>query len=153
MEEIEMVDSKFVEPLAVQEAFEVALGMTFGKVQVWGSVYREWGMVVATQIHMNFPSNFVSNVDLQRVDYSYFATNSIVDNYLIVSMDQEAYPVLVAGKVSFVRLDIQVRQTHFIQLLVLAMKDNHRSHDFQYMHHTHWLHLVGYYYRMFIFTT
>ena len=58
---------------------------------------------------MNFPSNFVSNVDLQRVDYSYFATNSIVDNYLIVSMDQEAYPVLVAGKVSFVRLDIQVR--------------------------------------------
>ena len=76
-----MVDSKFVEPLAVQEAFEVALGMTFGKVQVWGSVYREWGMVVDAQIHMNFPSNFVSMAGLQRVDYSYFSTDSIADNY------------------------------------------------------------------------
>ena len=45
MEAIEVVDSKFEVHSAVQEAFEVALGTTFGKVQVWGRVYRAWDML------------------------------------------------------------------------------------------------------------
>ena len=78
---MEGVNSEFKVHLGAQEAFEVALGTTFGKVQVWGSVYRAWDMVVEAQVHMNFPSNFVAKADLQTVGYSYFATDSIVDNY------------------------------------------------------------------------
>jgi hypothetical protein len=55
---------------------------------------------------MNFPSNYVSKVDLQRVDYSYFSIDSIVDNYQIVSMDQEAYLMLMVAKVSFVLIEL-----------------------------------------------
>ena len=81
MEAVEVVDSEFVGDSVVQEASKVALDMAFGRVQVWGSVYMAWGMIVATQVHMNFPSNSIAKVDFKRVGYSYFATNSIVDNY------------------------------------------------------------------------
>ena len=53
---------------------------------------------------MNCPPNYVAKAYLQRVGYSYFATDSIVDNYYIVNMDPEAYLVPMAAKVSFVLL-------------------------------------------------
>ena len=81
MEVVEVVGSEFVGDSAVQEAFEAVLDMAFGRVQVWGSVYKAWGMIVVTQVHMNFPSNYVAKADLKRVGYSNFATDSIVDNY------------------------------------------------------------------------
>ena len=65
MEAVEVVDSEFVGDSAVQEASEATLDMEFGRVQVWGNVYKEWGMIAMTQVHMNFPSNYVSKADFK----------------------------------------------------------------------------------------
>ena len=81
MEAVEVVDSDFVGDSIVQEVSEASLDMAFGRVQVWGSVYKAWGMTVVTQVHMNFPFNSVAKDDFQMFGYSYFAIDSIVDNY------------------------------------------------------------------------
>ena len=50
---------------------------------------------------MDFLSSFVAKVDLQRVDYSYFATDPMKNNCSFANMGREAYLVLVVAMVSF----------------------------------------------------
>ena len=50
---------------------------------------------------MNFLSSFVTKAELQRVDYSYFATNPMKNNCSFANMGREAYLVLVVAMVSF----------------------------------------------------
>ena len=48
MEAVEVVDFEFVGDSIVQEASTAALDMEFGRVYVWGSVYKAWDMIAMT---------------------------------------------------------------------------------------------------------
>ena len=80
MEAAEVVDFELVVHLVVQEVLETAQGRAFDMVQAQGSVHKAWNMTAGAQAHMNSPSSFVAKADLQRADYSYFATDSTMDN-------------------------------------------------------------------------
>ena len=57
---------------------------------------------------MNSPSSFVDKADLQRADYSYFATEPMKNNCSFVNKGQEAYLVLIVAMVSFGLAELQV---------------------------------------------
>ena len=80
LEVVEVADLELVVHLAAQEVLETTQGKAFDMVQVQGNVHKAWSRIVGAQAHMNFLSNFVAKADLQRVDYSYFATDSTTDN-------------------------------------------------------------------------
>ena len=57
---------------------------------------------------MDFLSSFVAKANLQRVDYSYFATDPMKNNCSFANMGQEAYLVLAVAMVSFGLAELQV---------------------------------------------
>ena len=48
MEAIEVVDFGFMGDSVVQEASEAALDMAFGRMHVWGTMYKAWDMIVVS---------------------------------------------------------------------------------------------------------
>ena len=57
---------------------------------------------------MNSPFSFVAKVDLQRADYSYFATDPMKNNCSFANKGREAYLVLVVAKIFFGLARMQV---------------------------------------------
>ena len=58
---------------------------------------------------MDFLSRFMAKADLQRVDYSYFATDPMKSNCSFANKGREAYLVLVVAMVSSDLAELQVQ--------------------------------------------